>query len=288
MENKLTPESQTLNDLPMVVFLKGDEEFSPEFSIDAEGAMSMLGIKRSRLTQISGKELRVGRIRVDRYIRPMYRQKDLEDYQSWTRATASHQSSSQALQNIGRELVNNWQDLAVVHYREHSQRILKLQSTLQQTLNLSLRQISDGVHKEMARQNLEGQQDRQLLNKLLNIMQQLRESVGILMKELKNEWGTSRELYESLNREWRESQQLIALFRKDLSSLSRLTADHLSHSAEVMKENSERLQFLERELNKWQHNQEAQKKLEPKRKERPEFAKIRLSRHGRRKNPRKL
>ena len=59
--------------------------------------MHALGIKRSRLTQISGRDLRVGRVRVDRYIRPVYRSNDIEKYLAWTRATASHQKSSDAI-----------------------------------------------------------------------------------------------------------------------------------------------------------------------------------------------
>lgn len=84
-------------DLPMIVWLRGDEPWYPEFDLDAEAVMQRLGIKRSRLTQISGKELRVGRIRMDRYIRPIFRSKDVESYLNWTRATASHQRSSSAI-----------------------------------------------------------------------------------------------------------------------------------------------------------------------------------------------
>jgi hypothetical protein len=59
------------NDFPMIVWLRGDEPWFSQFDMDAEAVMSALGIKRSRLTQISGKELRVGRVRMDRYIRPV-------------------------------------------------------------------------------------------------------------------------------------------------------------------------------------------------------------------------
>ncbi len=45
--------------LPMVVWLAGDEAHADDFCIDADTAMQELGIKRSRLTQISGRELRV-------------------------------------------------------------------------------------------------------------------------------------------------------------------------------------------------------------------------------------
>lgn len=91
-------------DLPMVLWLRGDEEIIDEFTMDAEAAMTALGIKRSRLTQISGRELRVGRIRIDRYTRPVYRPKDVQAYLEWTRASASHQKSSQAIEMAAQKL----------------------------------------------------------------------------------------------------------------------------------------------------------------------------------------
>jgi methyl-accepting chemotaxis protein len=84
-------------DFPMIVWLRGEEPWFTQFDMDADAVMSALGIKRSRLTQISGKELRVGRVRMDRYIRPVYRSLDVEQYLKWTRATASHQKSSDAI-----------------------------------------------------------------------------------------------------------------------------------------------------------------------------------------------
>lgn len=101
--------AMTSDDLPMVVWLRGDEPYGEAFTMDAEAAMEALGIKRSRLTQISGKELRVGRKRIDRYVRPVYRQEDIEEYKGWTRAPATHQRSSSALKEAADEL------------REHSQ-----------------------------------------------------------------------------------------------------------------------------------------------------------------------
>lgn len=84
-------------DLPLTVWLRGDESYVSEFELDADRVMELLGIKRSRLTQISGKELRVGRIRRGRYVAPVYRQEDVDMYRSWTRATASHVKSSSLL-----------------------------------------------------------------------------------------------------------------------------------------------------------------------------------------------
>ena len=92
------------HEFPMIVWLRGDEPYFHEFSLDAEKVMEYLNIKRSRLTQISGKDLRVGRTRIDRYIRPVYRLSDIEDYLQWTRPTASHKKSSKVLEDAAEKL----------------------------------------------------------------------------------------------------------------------------------------------------------------------------------------
>jgi hypothetical protein len=91
-------------ELPQVVWLRGDEPYCGEFALDAEAVMARLNIKRTRLTQISGRELRVGRIRRGRYVAPVYRQEDVDAYAAWTRPTASHMKSSQVLEDAARAL----------------------------------------------------------------------------------------------------------------------------------------------------------------------------------------
>lgn len=99
-------------DLPMVVWLRGDESHCADFALDADEVMEQLGIRRSRLTQISGKELRVGRIRRGRYISPVYRQADVDAYRNWTRATAAHQKSSALLDAAAETLLHQGELLA--------------------------------------------------------------------------------------------------------------------------------------------------------------------------------
>jgi len=105
-----SPPDET-DQLPMIVWLTGQESWAEEFSISADEAMNALSIKRSRLTQISGKELRVGRIRIDRYIRPVYRQDDITSYLNWSRATATHKSSSKILEKAVEQLKDQGQQL---------------------------------------------------------------------------------------------------------------------------------------------------------------------------------
>lgn len=106
------PENQENKEtLPMVVWLKGDEDYADAFCLDAEAAMKELGIRRSRLTQISGKELRVGRIRIDRYVRPVYRPIDIAEYKKWTRATATHMRSSSVLDSAAKDLQKSAEEM---------------------------------------------------------------------------------------------------------------------------------------------------------------------------------
>ena len=122
--------------LPNSIWLRGDEDFFEDFCLDAEEVMSQLGIKRSRLRQISGHELRVGRKRVDRYIKPFYRPKDVEDYLAWTRATASHQKSSLIL--------NTAADSLSSHSKKISESILDLKEQATQAFQDIPERVSRG------------------------------------------------------------------------------------------------------------------------------------------------
>jgi hypothetical protein len=134
---------ETHEDFPMIVWLRGDEPWFQQFDLDAEAVMRTLGIKRSRLTQIAGKELRVGRVRVDRYIRPVFRDVDVKQYLAWTRATASHQKSSDAIK------------IAVDQLERQSDLIQKTMNDIGQQLTREIRDdlstfisasVSDGIN----------------------------------------------------------------------------------------------------------------------------------------------
>ena len=57
----ITQTKLSSSSLQQTVWLKGDEDFFEDFNWNADQVMNYLGIKRSRLNQISGKELRVGK-----------------------------------------------------------------------------------------------------------------------------------------------------------------------------------------------------------------------------------
>jgi len=130
------------DDFPMIVWLRGDEPWFSEFDMDADATMSALSIKRSRLTQIAGKELRVGRVRVDRYIRPVFRSIDVEQYLKQTRATASHQRSSDAINSATSLLCQQIEKfehrLDVINENLLSQVTAVLQRIVTESLNTTL------------------------------------------------------------------------------------------------------------------------------------------------------
>ena len=112
--------------MPMCVWLRGDED-SNDFTMTAEEVMVELNIKRSRLTQISGKELRVGRKRVERYVKPFYRHIDVLTYKEWTRASATRQRSAEIIEKAADDI------------EKRSERLLaKSQYTLSQNTDKSL------------------------------------------------------------------------------------------------------------------------------------------------------
>ena len=106
-------------DMPLVVQLKGDEAFFGEFDLSADEAMQILGIKRSRLNQISGKDLRVGRAKIDRYIRPIYRSKDINDYLKWSRTTATQKKSQEVIDEATSKLLLKAEELSKLLSQEN-------------------------------------------------------------------------------------------------------------------------------------------------------------------------
>ena len=98
IETIASDEKLNESDLPMLVWIRGDEDYADDFDLSADQAMEMIGIRRSRLTQISGKELRVGKKRIGRYVRPVFRKVDIEAYKAWTRPTATSKKSSSILE----------------------------------------------------------------------------------------------------------------------------------------------------------------------------------------------
>ena len=228
-------------DLPMSVPLKGHENYFNEFSMDATEVMDLLGIKRSRLRQISGQELRVGRKRVERYIKPFYRPEDVESYQQWTRQTATHKKSSDALQNAAKELSDMKSHLATAVSQDvtresrhlyklltdsaHSQRETRTKLLLEldrkfSDLSLTIGQIRNSVNDKVSALNLR-------LQKIADELAQVSRSSEI-MKELSLETSeTSTQNNHHLRQLELKTESMEALLEK-LYDHSEKTSERLS------------------------------------------------------------
>ena len=146
------------DNLPMLIWLRGDEPICSEFTLDADAVMAELGIKRSRLTQIAGKEIRVGRLRVGRYVRPVFRAEDVQAYKSWVRASASHLKSSRAIEDAAAKLEHETSNLAHKVVDAASSRLEILDERM-----LTLHQTSQRLFVDFAagmNSNIQALQDR--------------------------------------------------------------------------------------------------------------------------------
>lgn len=94
------------------LYLDPATDEASEFDCNAEQAMEYLGIKRSRLTQISGNQLPCARIKVDRYIRPMYRWSDVRSYRERLQLSVSYSKSKQEVHEASSELTRIASDFA--------------------------------------------------------------------------------------------------------------------------------------------------------------------------------
>lgn len=254
------PAHHAQDDFPMIVWLRGDEPWFPEFDTDAEAAMNTLGIKRSRLTQIAGKELRVGRVRVDRYVKPVFRKRDIEQYLNQTRATASHQKSSEILNSAANQLslqISRFeQRLEVINENLLSQINSGLQTVLTESLNVSVNHISELID------SLSGD----LINRLAILTQEnMLKHTEPLKKELTKSSSEMTQTLTSLGTEILQNQsnqesrlsdvstQLEILQKScvksmhDLNNLERCVKESLGFMKEEMLELKQGLQQLQRQ-----------------------------------------
>lgn len=123
--------------LPFALWLAGDEPYFGDFCLDADEVMKRLHIKRTRLTQISGRELRVGRMRMGRYIKPFYREIDVEDYLGLSKApqTAMKQKeiiseAQKQLAEVREEFVTTWTEPMLALKKEMNKKFVAMEAEL--------------------------------------------------------------------------------------------------------------------------------------------------------------
>ena len=137
-EEKKVSKETGKEEYPMIVWLRGDEDYIEEFSLDADAAMGMLGIKRSRLTQLSGNEIRVGRRRIGRYVKPYYRKEDIDNYLKWSRSSATSNKSKAALAEAKEILESAVGDLQANLLDD----VDKIKQLVQSRIDLKLNEVS--------------------------------------------------------------------------------------------------------------------------------------------------
>jgi len=211
--NASPTEPSPVDEFPMIVWLRGDEPWYSEFDMDAEATMNALGIKRSRLTQISGKDLRVGRVRVDRYIRPIFRSRDVEEYLNQTRATASHQKSSDAL-NSAAELLCKQIDRIEARLETLNQNLMtQIESALQKVITETFSSVLSRVAERL--DALEGD----VVNRLSVLTQEtLLKHVDSIQKDLATKCGDLSLRIDSSTKELTESHLLQDKSFRELTS----------------------------------------------------------------------
>ena len=223
------PDSNS-DQLPLSVWLKGDEPYFQDFSLDAEEVMEQLGIKRSRLRQISGNELRVGRKRVERYIRPFYRPEDVDKYLSWTRATASHQKSSQMLNTAAEKLSSQ------------SKAVLEHMTSAEQKLLNQLEVNGDGINRSFKAAAI-------IQNQLISLLKQLH-STSLRAANAQHDFFNKTLLprLEQSQNAWQEAH----------SNLSRLSSinEAFLESIGLIQSNHQVLLELQLKLEKFEAHQE--------------------------------
>lgn len=190
-------------DLPMIVFLDNDN--NSDFDISADEAMAELGIKRSRLSQISGRELRVGKKRIDRYLRPYYRRVDLLAYKDRTRPSTTKQQASEAL-------------LEAAQLIEVRVKAL-LQSTneqFQKNLDDNIQQLSSELLYLLAQQDTSRQQQTTVTQyeKIIGAI----ESIYCLVRE-NSATPAIKELQQLIVQQFRVIEQTLGVQNKILTSL---------------------------------------------------------------------
>ncbi|MFK7874022.1 MAG: hypothetical protein AB8C84_12790 [Oligoflexales bacterium] len=195
-ETPPTQASENL-DLPMTVWLTGEEDYFSEFTMDADAVMAQLQIKRSRLTQISGKELRVGRTRIDRYIRPVFRPQDIENYLNWSRAPATKQKSNAELSELQQQFEAKISEILskAPQHISHNTALAKTSDskalehkirTIHQKLCDQLQSLLNTSHRNLQQSLSPLRTEIQSIKKQLLTVEAIAQSIPHLLYELKN------------------------------------------------------------------------------------------------------
>ncbi len=217
--------------LPMVVWLRGDEE---DFTLSAEDVMAALDIKRSRLTQISGRELRVGRRRVDRYLKPFYRPTDVYSYQERTRAALTRQRSAAAVNSVA-------DDIETRHKTQLQAATAQLSAVVADTSQALQKRFSALLLATQSKTKLTVTEDSFLqTQKILRSLENLSRGGRILLAELAQQATVLhdhavQQLQDVLRAQHEQQQQVLeTLQHSTTTQLGEVAARDATHTAQLL------------------------------------------------------
>lgn len=226
-------------ELPLVVWLRGDEE---DFTLSAEDVMAALDIKRSRLTQISGRELRVGRRRVERYLKPFYRPADVHAYQQRTRAAVTRQRSADAINAAASDIESRNKKLM----QEHNSYLLAALTTTTGELQKSLSTLLFATQQKLSVTSADNffSQTQKLMACFEKLQHQLRTLFATFEQQtLTAQDSAAKKMQDMLQTQQEQQRTLTTLQQTTSSQHAELVASNAAHTAQLLalQQNSEAL-----------------------------------------------
>ena len=215
----------------MVVWLRGDEE---EFILSAEDVMAVLDIKRSRLTQISGRELRVGRRRVDRYLKPFYRPADVYSYQKSTRAALTRQRSAASVSSVADDIETRHKTLLQEMTAQLSAAVTDTSQTLQKKLTALLCALHSKTNLAVAEDNF--LQTRKILCGFENLSRGRNRVLADFARQVEGlHANTVQQLQDVLHTQHdRQRHMLEVLQNSSAAQREEATASDAAHTAQLL------------------------------------------------------
>lgn len=170
-----------------VLYLDLHDPRAAQFDVGADEAMEALGIKRSRLTQISGRTLPCARIKIGRYVRPMYRHQDIENYRSRLRIPQSRAHAAQIIERTTSHLEKCATELTASLGRESG--------VLSQSMQQNFAQFNQ--HQENQHQNW------------MAALKQIQEDHQLRWQEFSEQWQQTTHKIEQCTRSMKEQEQRL-------------------------------------------------------------------------------
>lgn len=215
----------------MIVWLRGDEE---EFTLSAEDVMAVLDIKRSRLTQISGRELRVGRRRVDRYLKPFYRPADVYSYQESTRAALTRQRSAAAVSSVADDIETRHKTLLQEMSAQLNAAVTDTSQTLQKKLSALLLALHSKANLAVAEDNFS--QTSKILRGFENLSRGWNRLLTDFARQIEGlHDNTVRQLRDVLHTQHDQQRRMLeTLQNSSAAQREEATASDAAHTAQLL------------------------------------------------------